>query len=77
MERNKKVPKLEKKEVKLSFFFSYDMILCIKNPRESTRQLLEFKNKVRKIADQHMKINCFYTPPKEKKLEKQNNHHKN
>ena len=37
------------KEVKLSLF-AYDMILCIENPKDATRKLLELINEFGKVA---------------------------
>ena len=39
-----------KKEVKLSLFAD-DMILCIENPKDATRKLLELINEFGKVAD--------------------------
>ena len=44
-----------KEEVKLSLFAD-DMILYIENPKDATRQLLEFINEFSKIAD--TKLTC-------------------
>ena len=48
-EKEVKGIQIGKEEVKLSLFAD-DMILCIENPKESTRKLLELINEYSKIA---------------------------
>jgi hypothetical protein len=55
---------IRKEEIKLSLFAD-DMILCFKNPKNSTRKLLDLLNafsKVSRIQNQHEKPVTFYTP---------------
>ena len=57
-EKGIKVIHIGKEEVKLSLFAD-DMILCIENPKDTTRKLLELLNEYSKVAG--YKINTQYS----------------
>ena len=51
---------VEKEDVQL-FLFADDMILCIENPKDSTRKLLEIKNKYSRVVGYNINIQKFVT----------------
>ena len=51
---------IEKEDVQL-FLFADDMILCIENPKDSTRKLLEIKNKYSRVVGYNINIQKFVT----------------
>ena len=55
-------PKLNQEETENLSLFADDMILYIKNPKDSTRKLLELINEYSKVAGykvQHREIPCI------------------